>query len=129
MSCGHSRLSGSLCLLTSLRNSTTRSAHISLIRQERILFIPSPATLIAYLGEHKVSETGQAASLVGAALLIALRHSLHVGDPPCGDPRPQDGDPYGTMIQPPPAVAVDVIILAMQCRSCRDLPATPVNPS
>ncbi|EHS48976.1 sodium/calcium exchanger membrane region [Rhizobium sp. PDO1-076] len=87
---------------------------MSLIRQERSLFIPIVMAILAYLVEHAVSEAGQAASLIGAALLIgaiviaSMRVAHHAEIL-----AHKVGDPYGTMILTLSAVAVEVIILAI----------------
>ncbi|UJW74264.1 calcium:proton antiporter [Rhizobium sp. SL42] len=87
---------------------------MSLIRQERSLFIPIGMAIIAYLVEHTILEAGQAASLIGAALLvgaivIASMRVAHHAEILAH----KVGDPYGTMILTLSAVAVEVIILAI----------------
>ncbi|WP_159948565.1 calcium:proton antiporter [Rhizobium sp. 18065] len=87
---------------------------MSLIRQERSLFIPIVMAVLAYLVEHAILEAGQAASLIGAALLIgaiviaSMRVAHHAEIL-----AHKVGDPYGTMILTLSAVAVEVIILAI----------------
>ncbi len=87
---------------------------MSLIRQERSLLIPIVMAVLAYLFEHAILETGQAASLIGAALLIgaiviaSMRVAHHAEILAL-----KVGDPYGTMILTLSAVAVEVIILAI----------------
>lgn len=87
---------------------------MSLIRQERSLLIPIVMAVLAYLFEHAILETGQAASLIGAALLIgaiviaSMRVAHHAEIL-----AHKVGDPYGTMILTLSAVAVEVIILAI----------------
>jgi Ca2+:H+ antiporter len=87
---------------------------MSLIRQERSLLIPIVIAVLAYLFEHAILETGQAASLIGAALLIgaiviaSMRVAHHAEIL-----AHKVGDPYGTMILTLSAVAVEVIILAI----------------
>ncbi len=87
---------------------------MSLIRQERSLFIPIVMAILAYLFEHAILEAGQAASLIGAALLIgaiviaSMRVAHHAEILAL-----KVGDPYGTMILTLSAVAVEVIILAI----------------
>jgi Ca2+:H+ antiporter len=87
---------------------------VSLIRQERLLLIPIALAIIAWFSEHAVLEMGQAASLIGAAVLIA---AIVVGSMRVAHHAEilahKVGDPYGTMILTLSAVAVEVLILAI----------------
>ncbi|QEE44423.1 calcium:proton antiporter [Rhizobium sp. WL3] len=87
---------------------------VSLIRQERLLLIPIAVAIIAWFFEHAVLEMGQAASLIGAAILIA---AIVVGSMRVAHHAEilahKVGDPYGTMILTLSAVAVEVLILAI----------------
>ena len=87
---------------------------MSLIRQERLLLIPIAVAFSAWFAEHAVLEMGQAASLVGAAILIS---AIVVGSMRVAHHAEilahKVGDPYGTMILTLSAVAVEVLILAI----------------
>lgn len=86
----------------------------SVIRQEKFLLLAAGIGIVAYLVEHSILEAGKFASLVAAALLVAVivlvstrvaHHAEILAH--------KVGDPYGTMILTLSAVAVEVIILAI----------------
>jgi len=87
---------------------------MSRVRQERLLLIPIFAAILALVLEHSVLEVGRAASLMGAAVLIA---AIVVGSMRVAHHAEilahKVGDPYGTMILTLSAVAVEVLILAI----------------
>lgn len=90
----------------------------AILRQEASLLVAALFVVLGYVFEHSVLEAGKAASLIGAAVFIAVivlastrvaHHAEVLAH--------KVGDPYGTMILTLSAVAVEVLILAIMMGS------------
>jgi len=87
---------------------------LAVLKSERLLLAAFLAAIAGFVLEHHVLEMGQAASLAGAAALVAaivlasMRVAHHAEVLAA-----KVGDPYGTMILTLSAVLVEVIILAI----------------
>lgn len=87
---------------------------LAVLKSERLLLVAFLAAVAGFVLEHHLLEMGQAASLVGAAALVAaivlasMRVAHHAEVLAA-----KVGDPYGTMILTLSAVLVEVIILAI----------------
>ncbi|MDM9628795.1 calcium:proton antiporter [Rhizobium sp. S152] len=84
------------------------------LKDEKFLVLAVIVAIAAYAMEHALLEMGQAAALIGAALLVvtivlaSIRVAHHAEILAS-----KVGDPYGTMILTLSAVAVEVIILGI----------------
>jgi Ca2+:H+ antiporter len=92
----------------------TQTAPGNPIREETPLLVGIAAIALAFTLEHSLLEAGRAASLIGAALIVAVivlvsmrvaHHAEVLAH--------RVGDPYGTLILTVSAVLVEVLILAI----------------